>query len=243
MAPRTVRAFVGFSLGLVAVFWLVGWVGSQPKVAGLPWPLRWVLENVNGPVAAALTSSRHRSAEFAPAQAQRPRVNGLIGMRGSTPDAATYSFEVIDLDSTRRFRVGLADLRALPRTEVTYDFKCIEGWSQLTNWGGVRLTDFIRAHHLGRHPDGTPARWVALSTPDGKYYVGLDWASAVHPQTLLCDQSQHRALRPMDGAPLRLIIPVKYGIKHLKRIGTIRFTDQRPPDYWYERGYDYHAGL
>jgi len=49
---------------------------------------------------------------------------------------------------------------------------------------------------------------------------------------------------PLDqGYPLRLIIPVKYGIKHLKRIGTLFFDNNRPPDYWYERGYDYFSGL
>jgi DMSO/TMAO reductase YedYZ molybdopterin-dependent catalytic subunit len=49
-------------------------------------------------------------------------------------------------------------------------------------------------------------------------------------------------LTPDHGAPLRLVIPVKYGFKSLKRIGTIRFTDTRPPDYWAERGYDWYAG-
>lgn len=45
------------------------------------------------------------------------------------------------------------------------------------------------------------------------------------------------------GAPLRLVIPVKYGIKNIKRIGSIRFTAERPTDYWAERGYDWFAGL
>lgn len=45
------------------------------------------------------------------------------------------------------------------------------------------------------------------------------------------------------GAPVRLLIPVKYGVKNLKRIGTIRFADERPRDYWAEEGYDYHLGL
>ena len=47
----------------------------------------------------------------------------------------------------------------------------------------------------------------------------------------------------VQGYPLRLIIPVKYGIKNIKRIGTIFFSDTRPKDYWYERGYDYDAAL
>ncbi len=51
---------------------------------------------------------------------------------------------------------------------------------------------------------------------------------------------------PLDwanGAPLRLVIPVKYGIKNLKRIGSITYTDERPDNYWAERGYDYYAAL
>jgi DMSO/TMAO reductase YedYZ molybdopterin-dependent catalytic subunit len=51
-----------------------------------------------------------------------------------------------------------------------------------------------------------------------------------------------QSLTPEHGAPLRLVIPVKYGIKNLKQVGTIRFTDERPPDYWAERGYDWYAG-
>ena len=51
---------------------------------------------------------------------------------------------------------------------------------------------------------------------------------------------------PLDqahGAPLRLATPNKYGIKCLKRIGVIRYTNERPPDYWAERSYDWYAGL
>jgi DMSO/TMAO reductase YedYZ molybdopterin-dependent catalytic subunit len=46
----------------------------------------------------------------------------------------------------------------------------------------------------------------------------------------------------LHGAPLRLAIPVKYGIKNIKRIGTIRYTTVRPADFWAERGYDWYAG-
>jgi DMSO/TMAO reductase YedYZ molybdopterin-dependent catalytic subunit len=67
-------------------------------------------------------------------------------------------------------------------------------------------------------------------------------ASALHPQTLLCYEMGGQPLTPDHGAPLRLVIPVKYGIKNLKQIGTIRFTDHRPADYWAERGYDWYAG-
>jgi len=54
--------------------------------------------------------------------------------------------------------------------------------------------------------------------------------------------SEAQEAESAHGAPLRLVIPVKYGIKSIKQIGSIRFTNRRPPDYWAERGYDWYAG-
>ena len=82
-----------------------------------------------------------------------------------------------------------------------------------------------------------------MNTPDKEYYVGIDMPSALHPQTLLCYEMNDKPLPLNQGMPLRMIIPVKYGIKSLKRIGTLFFSDTRPPDYWFERGYDYYSGL
>jgi DMSO/TMAO reductase YedYZ molybdopterin-dependent catalytic subunit len=86
-------------------------------------------------------------------------------------------------------------------------------------------------------------RYVAMETPGRGYYVGLDMESALHPQTLLVYEMNGAPLTLLHGAPLRLGIPVKYGIKNIKRIGTIRYTDVRPADFWGERGYDWYAGL
>jgi DMSO/TMAO reductase YedYZ molybdopterin-dependent catalytic subunit len=66
--------------------------------------------------------------------------------------------------------------------------------------------------------------------------------SALHPQTLLCYEMNGQPLSLKHGAPLRLIIPVKYGIKNIKRIGKITYTDKRPADFWAERGYDRYSG-
>jgi DMSO/TMAO reductase YedYZ molybdopterin-dependent catalytic subunit len=66
--------------------------------------------------------------------------------------------------------------------------------------------------------------------------------SALQSQTLLCYEMNGKPLPVNQGFPLRLIIPVKYGIKHLKRIGTMFFSNDKPADYWAERGYDYYAG-
>jgi DMSO/TMAO reductase YedYZ molybdopterin-dependent catalytic subunit len=66
---------------------------------------------------------------------------------------------------------------------------------------------------------------------------------ALHPQTLLAYEMNGQPLSPDHGAPLRLVTPLKYGIKQIKQIGRITYTNARPRDYWHEQGYDYYAGL
>lgn len=143
------------------------------------------------------------------------------------------------------------DIKKLPRVELMTQLKCIEGWADMGFWAGARLIDFMEKYppmtRDGNSPDvrNRPddlVRYVSLATPDNGYYVGLDMASALHPQTLLVYEMGGKPLTLEHGAPLRLYIPVKYGIKSLKRIGTIRFTDKRPADYWAEQGYDWYAG-
>ncbi len=145
----------------------------------------------------------------------------------------------------------LDDVRALPRVEMTTELKCIEGWSVIVNWAGARLSDFAAKYQPatrggsasdGRRGSQDLVRYVGMETPDGGYYVGLDMASALHPQTLLCYEMNGSPLTVEHGAPLRLYIPVKYGIKSIKRIGRISFTDTRPADFWAERGYDWYSG-
>jgi DMSO/TMAO reductase YedYZ molybdopterin-dependent catalytic subunit len=116
----------------------------------------------------------------------------------------------------------------------------VEGWDQIQHWGGVKFSDFIAHYGL---TDLTKMQYVGMETPDKGYYVGLDMPSAIHPQTILAYEVNDKSLPPEHGAPLRLIVPVKYGIKNLKRIGSISFSNSRPRDYWAEQGYDYYSGL
>ena len=131
------------------------------------------------------------------------------------------------------------------------ELKCIEGWSDPVHWGGARLVDFADKYGAATKSGGKASvpkepndlfKYVSLETPDRGYYVGLDIESALHAQTLLCYEINGESLAPEHGAPLRLVTPLKYGIKHIKRIGKIVFTDERPADFWAERGYDWYAG-
>jgi DMSO/TMAO reductase YedYZ molybdopterin-dependent catalytic subunit len=166
------------------------------------------------------------------------RHNSDIGS-GGAPDMATWKLEV-KKQSGEVLNISLDALKALPKTEIVFDFKCVEGWDQISYWGGVKFADFIEHFKL---TDQTQLAYVGMATPDKNYYVGLDMPSAMHPQTILAYEMNAKPLMPKHGEPLRLITPVKYGIKNLKRIGSITFNDQRPPDYWAEQGYDYYSGL
>jgi len=171
--------------------------------------------------------------------AKNVRVNSDIGMTDKIFNPENWSLSVLRSD-TDVLKISLKELRELPKTEIVFDFKCVEGWDQIQHWGGVKFADFITHFRLEAY---TGMAYVGMKTPDGKYFVGLDMESAMHPQTILAYEMNGQPLIPQHGEPLRLIIPVKYGIKNLKRIGTISFSNQRPADYWAMRGYDYYSGL
>lgn len=134
------------------------------------------------------------------------------------------------------------ELHSLPQVTKVMEFKCIEGWSQITEWQGVRLRDLI-AKYPPQLVNGRTPRYVYMETPDGDYYCGYDWAVAMHPQTMLVTGMSGEALKPEHGAPVRLFTPLKYGYKQIKRIGLIAYTDTKPDDYWTKLGYDWYAGL
>jgi DMSO/TMAO reductase YedYZ molybdopterin-dependent catalytic subunit len=236
---RTILSFVFFLFMIAAAIVGWKWLGRQPRDNGVPKPLRAVL-NTNEKIFTNIVFSDNNLAKSFPVSEVVPhtRVNGGEGM-GDDFDPTTWKLQVIRKPGDTLF-VSLDDIKKLPKTEIIFDFKCIEGWSQITHWGGVKFSDFVKACKLDSQSE---MKYVGLSTPDKGYYVGIDTKSIMHPQTILCYEMNNEPL-PMDqGYPLRLIIPVKYGIKHLKRIGTIFFSNERPPDYWYERGYDYYSGL
>jgi hypothetical protein len=146
----------------------------------------------------------------------------------------------------------MSDVKKLPRVEMVTEFKCIEGWSEIVAWAGIRMRDFLAAFPprkgSGNQFDPTELptvipEYIGFETPDGQYYTGIERRVAFHPQTLLAYELNGQPLTPDHGAPLRLVTPLKYGIKQLKQIGRVTYTDARPHDYWHEQGYDYYAGL
>jgi hypothetical protein len=247
---RTRRSFIVG--GLAALGGVLGWryLLNRPDADGTPLPFRRVLD-ANGRLSAAYFRETRLAPEFAKTLAREPRQNGDAGLQ-SPLDAANWKMEVQPYGGGPAKTFTLADIKALPRTEFTTQLKCIEGWSVIVNWAGVRFADFLAKYPLASrtgqpisdiaNPPTDLAPYVSVVTPDEEYYVGLDMRSAIHPQTLLCYEMNGQPLTEGHGAPLRLVTPLKYGIKHLKRIGTISFVDERPADYWAEQGYDWDSG-
>ncbi len=205
--------------------------------------------------------------EFSPERASS-RANGDIGL-GEDFDAADWQLQLVGAASAASYPqffpditfggddnaprkmdeppapnnpvagllIDLEEIKALPRVEMTTELKCIEGWSVICNWTGARFSDFA-----AKFAPPANTKYVSLVTPDRGYYVGWDMPSILHPQTLLAYEMNGSPLTPIHGAPLRLVTTTKYGIKQIKRIGRIEFTDERPADFWAERGYDWYSG-
>lgn len=132
-------------------------------------------------------------------------------------------------------------LRGLAVQERIYRLRCVEGWSMVIPWQGVPLPDLLR-----RFRPTSRARYVAftsLADPqqmpgvasgwlDWPYREGLRMDEAMHPLCLLATGLYGRDLPNQNGAPLRLVVPWKYGYKGIKSIVRIEFTEKRPATAW-----------
>ncbi len=228
------RGFLTAGVAAVAGYGAWKWLTTRERLDSLQWPLRKALQ-ANESVAEAYFRTARLSPTFPPSRITRPaRLNGNLGLDPRF-DPSTWRLRVEG--ASQPVELTLDDIRSLPRREQITEFRCIEGWSMISKWTGTRFADLME-----KFPPPSRTSYVAMETPDRGYYVGLDMQSAMHPQTLLAYELNDEPLSMAHGAPLRLAIPVKYGIKNIKRIGLIRYTNVRPADFWAEQGYDWYAG-
>jgi DMSO/TMAO reductase YedYZ molybdopterin-dependent catalytic subunit len=228
------RGFLTAAVAAGAGYGAWKWLNTRERMDYLQWPLRRVLQ-LNESVAEGYFRTARLTPTFPPSRITRPaRLNGGIGLNPSF-DPSSWKLRIEG--ATQPVTLTLDDIKSLPRHEQITEFRCIEGWSMIVKWTGARFADLMT-----KFPPAQRMQYVAMETPDRGYYVGLDMASAMHPQTLLAYALDDEPLSAAHGAPLRLAIPVKYGIKNIKRIGVIRYTNVRPADFWAEQGYDWYAG-
>ncbi len=268
LAARTRRDFLLFGAGVLATA-LGGWWLLPDRTRGrlLPQPGHDLLDTLaartgltparrealldrgltfDDDVAEALYSPTRRIRTYDRSQVTPLRNN----YNGRTPDPAylaDWRLHVSGLagGGTLALTTGELLARCAFREQVTR-FVCVEGWSAVAWWGGVRWADVLAAF-----PPAPGARWAALRSEvnlDGRgrpdpYYVSIDLATARHPQTLLATHHDGRPLTVEHGAPLRLLVPMKLGLKNMKAITHLEYVADEPRDYWAERGYSKYDGI
>jgi DMSO/TMAO reductase YedYZ molybdopterin-dependent catalytic subunit len=134
----------------------------------------------------------------------------------------------------------LADLQRLPKHEQNTRHVCVEGWDVIGNFGGTRLSEVLAM--VGAD---TSARYLYFECADN-YYLSIDMASALHPQTLACWEMYGRPLNRGHGAPLRIVIPTKIGYKQPKYVEKMVVTNVLRPEhrgFWEDQGYSWFGGL
>ncbi len=169
---------------------------------------------------------------------------------GATPDPGYISGWNLTLDglaSGPSISLNIRDLltRFSVHEQIT-QLVCVEGWSAIAWWSGLRFEDLLRAY-----PPMSQAKWArvessvnldASGNPD-PYFVSIDLATARHPQTLLATHLNGQPLTVDHGAPLRLLAPVKLGLKNVKAITKITYSSEEPRDYWAQYGYSRYDGI
>jgi DMSO/TMAO reductase YedYZ molybdopterin-dependent catalytic subunit len=126
---------------------------------------------------------------------------------------------------------------ALPRTQETRTFHCVEGWSvDHLGWEGVRVADLLSAA-----APQAGAGFVTFHAHDGAYTDTLTLDEARAPETLLADRLDGAPLPPDHGGPLRLVVPSQLGYKSVKWVVRVELTAERAQGYWEGRGYPAEA--
>ena len=205
--------------------------GVGPEVAQATAPLNERIE--------AWLQSKGPVPEFRRDQIQPEEL--LINSFNGQPnlDPATYRLSVSGLVA-KPLQLSLTELAGMPQRECIIRHVCVEGWSAIVAWGGVRLADVLQLANVSNL-----GHYVYFDSADG-YYESWDIASALHPQTLLVTHMNGDPLPAQNGAPVRLAAPIKLGYKNSKWVTGIRVVSTLEADrkgYWEDQGYEWYAGL
>ncbi len=250
MRSMSRRSLIQAALYAGAIGFGVFKLANSEQADGVPWPFRKGQET-NEVIWSKALSAQRKVPTFSATQVTESRQNGDYGLSEDVdPEAWRLKIEGVH-GRSEPVEVTLDQLKKMPQTEMITEFFCIEGWSVIQRWKGVRMADFAKVYPPMSTDKSVPdltngsnlVPYVGMETPDGEYFVGLDMKSALHDQTMLCLEMNGQPLTADHGAPVRLVIPVKYGVKNIKRIGVIRYTAERPKDYWAQEGYDWFAGV
>jgi DMSO/TMAO reductase YedYZ molybdopterin-dependent catalytic subunit len=186
---------------------------------------------------------RHRSMDRAPADvaasgAAFPQyfVSNTVPV-WNTAARGVWRLEVGGLVQ-RPLSLTLDDLQRVRSITQRVNHYCVEGWTAVASWTGVRVSELARL--AGLKPD---AGYVDFQSFDDNYHESWDLESAMHPQTIVAYGMDGHLLGPGHGAPARLHSPVKLGYKCTKYLTRIVFLPKRNGGYWSDQGYEWYGGV
>jgi DMSO/TMAO reductase YedYZ molybdopterin-dependent catalytic subunit len=197
----------------------------------------WAMSRWNDGVQSWLFDAKRLAPEFPESRITRPfPFNGYYSEdEVRVIDGSRYKLELAGMIRDKR-PWTLADLYALPQVSQVTRHICVEGWSAIGKWSGVRFSDF-----LARVGADTTAKYVGFQCADD-YYGSIDMATALHPQTQLSFKFADELLPPKYGYPMKLRVPTKLGFKNPKHIAAIFVTNEYPGGYWEDKGYNWFSG-
>jgi DMSO/TMAO reductase YedYZ molybdopterin-dependent catalytic subunit len=151
-------------------------------------------------------------------------------------DGKDYKLEVGGLIDNKE-PWTLEHLYALPQVSQITRHVCVEGWSAIGSWQGVRLSEFFK--RLGAD---TRAKYVWFQCAEG-YSNTIDMATALHPQTQLTLRFDNEILPRKYGYPMKCRMPTKLGFKNPKYVIAMHVTNKNLGGYWEDQGYNWFSGL
>ncbi len=235
MSPTTRRRFLGAGARAAGTIALGGLAcdSSRPRAGFLG-----LMERANERFQRALFDPRRLAPELPEEEESDPADFPAYKIGALYPPApGGWALRVTGLVA-RPLALGLDDLRRLPAARTRVRHHCVEGWSAVASWDGVRLAEVARL--AGVDPR---ARYVEFRSFEPGYYSSWDLPSALHPQTLLAYGMNGEPLAREYGAPLRLYSAVKLGYKMVKYLAEVSFLPVRSGGYWEDRGYEWFAGV
>lgn len=223
----------GLSLGALALL-----SGCSVTDAESVQKVLWAMSRWNDRVQGWIFDPERLAPEFPESAITMPfPFNAFYGMdQAPSVDAASYKLELGGLVRDRK-PWTLPELHALqPQISQVTRHICVEGWSAIGKWSGVRFSDFLK-----RVGADLTAKYVGFRCAD-KYYTSIDMPTALHPQTLLAFRFADQILPVPFGFPMKLRIPTKLGFKNPKHIVAIFVTNEYPGGYWEDQGYNWFSG-
>ncbi len=151
-------------------------------------------------------------------------------------DPDNYKLEIGGLVDNKK-PWTLPELNRLPEVSQVTRLVCVEGWSVIGSWQGVRLSDFLKL--IGAD---TTAKYVWFQCAEG-YSNTIDMPTALHPQTQLTLKFDHKTLPTAYGFPVRIRIPTKLGFKNPKYVTAMWVQNNDAGGYWENQGYNWFSGL